>query len=492
MRRAWIFGITGIALLTLFLWSMVYGQTGSPPPIRLTELFPATIETCSCEVRVSINGQGFVPPNDSAPWQNQRAFAGYTPGSTQFPSSFSYSAATSATVTLWRDALEVPGVLYITIYSPFTGYSNSLPLSVVSTPVLTGMIPAVAPPGTTFVARISGGKLSRLDSVKFSGAGITAKLLGGGEDWMRFVEVTVPSSATRGSYGVTVTATGRTTSMASVLTVKPPEATTTPSSQPLPIPDVETGPLKTGYVIVTTDGPQGADPLVSMNVGTVRDGVVQSQAAIAGTSRATTRATLGIDIDTDLGRNFGIAIVNTSPGSSSVNLTLVDERGVSISQTKTISMGEFSQISNFVSELFPSGALGTSFRGSLILTTPSLQSFIALGLRFNGPYFFPVSAGSTNIAGLSTTLKTRNSSGGELPTATVFPQFAMGGGWATQISIVDAKGASATGRIAWFDKDGQPTNVTMNGETASVFQYTVPPNGAFLLAPRDAHGQTPF
>jgi len=482
MRRASIFGIVGIVLLTIFPSS-----AAQVSPLRLTSLSPAAVPSCSssCYVmRLTITGQNF-PPN-----QNLYVYAGYAPGSTEFSLLKDESSSTSVEVFLYEPQLRVPGVLYITIYSSPAVFSNSLPLLVVSGPVLTGMIPSVAAPGATFIARINGSRLSLLQSVNFSGAGISARLLPDVEDWMRFAEVTVASSVTPGSYAITVSDSGRTTSFANLLTVRPVQATTTPSSRPLPIPDVENGPIKTGYVIVTADGPAFADPLVSMNVGIVRDGVVQSQAAIPGAAGATTRATLGIDIDPDLGRDFGIAILNTSKGPNSVHLTVVDERGVSISQTKTISLGEFNQISSFVSELLPSGALGTSFRGSLIVSNSQVEPFILLGLRFNGPYFFPVSAES-GTSEISSPVKT-SMIGGNRAKVTAFPQFALGGGWATQISIVDTKGVSATGRIAWFDKAGQPTNVTMNGETASVFQYTVPPNGSFLLAPRDAHGQTPF
>jgi hypothetical protein len=79
-----------------------------------------------------------------------------------------------------------------------------------------------------------------------------------------------------------------------------------------------------------------------------------------------------------------------------------------------------------------------------------------------------------------------------LTNVTVFPQFALGGGWAMQISIVDSNGVATTGQVALFDSTGKPIEVTMNGETASVFSYTLPPSGSFLLAPRDSRGQTPF
>jgi hypothetical protein len=93
---------------------------------------------------------------------------------------------------------------------------------------------------------------------------------------------------------------------------------------------------------------------------------------------------------------------------------------------------------------------------------------------------------------LQTVLTTSTQGTTTLPNVTVFPQFALGGGWATEISIVDISGVTATGQVAWFDTTGKPVDVTMNGKTASVFSFTLPPSGSFLLAPRDSRGQTPF
>ena len=76
--------------------------------------------------------------------------------------------------------------------------------------------------------------------------------------------------------------------------------------------------------------------------------------------------------------------------------------------------------------------------------------------------------------------------------AIVLPQFAMAGGWATQVALVNNGSAVARGRIDIFDTAGNPMSVTLNGVTQSSFPYTIAAGGMFLLAPRDLNGQSPF
>ena len=68
----------------------------------------------------------------------------------------------------------------------------------------------------------------------------------------------------------------------------------------------------------------------------------------------------------------------------------------------------------------------------------------------------------------------------------------MGGGWATQLALVNASATTAIGRIDVFDKNGQPWAVKLNGSTQSTFTYTIPAAGTFVLAPRDVNGQSPL
>src|SRR5262249_4292900 len=76
--------------------------------------------------------------------------------------------------------------------------------------------------------------------------------------------------------------------------------------------------------------------------------------------------------------------------------------------------------------------------------------------------------------------------------AILLPQFAIGGGWATQIALVNTSGTLATGRIDIFDSNGQPLAVSLNGSTKSTFKYFITAGGTFVLAPRDSNGQSPL
>ena len=77
-------------------------------------------------------------------------------------------------------------------------------------------------------------------------------------------------------------------------------------------------------------------------------------------------------------------------------------------------------------------------------------------------------------------------------TSAVFPQFAMGGGWATQLAFVNDSASVISGRFDIFDNSGNPMPVTLNGFNRSSYTYSIPAGGTFVLAPRDANGQSPM
>jgi hypothetical protein len=76
--------------------------------------------------------------------------------------------------------------------------------------------------------------------------------------------------------------------------------------------------------------------------------------------------------------------------------------------------------------------------------------------------------------------------------AVLFPQFALSGGWATQISLVNNNLTTVSGRVDVFDSAGSPMAVTLNGQSGSMFSYSLTPGASLVLAPRDTNGQTPF
>jgi hypothetical protein len=204
----------------------------------------------------------------------------------------------------------------------------------------------------------------------------------------------------------------------------------------------------------------------------VRDGLVESQAAILPT-RSINSTTAIVDVVEGIGRNLGLAIANAGATPATVELTLRDENG-GVSATATLSIAARHQIARFLTELFPGDVMGAAFRGSLLLE--SSVPVHAVGLRFSGAEFssLPIAA-------------TADSDG-----PVVFPQFAMSGGWATTLGLVNTTAISIAGRVEFFDSNGNRMAVRLNGELKDTFNYSIPPFGSMLLAPRDSNGQSPF
>ena len=258
----------------------------------------------------------------------------------------------------------------------------------------------------------------------------------------------------------------------------PPAATgTNPADSgaaaPQPITSVEQGPTRSGYVVVTPDANSSA-PVAAATFGIVSNGIVQAQAGILPAA-LTTSSTLVINVVPSIGRNLGVAIANPGTSTNTVTITLQDVNG-SVVSTNTVQIPARQQVARFISELFGSAAVGTSFTGSLHLQ--SQTPFSVLGLRFSGIEFSttPVIGGAVG--------------GGSAQV--VIPQFALGGGWTTEIALFNNGASAVSGELDIFDTNGNPMTVPLNNSSQSIFRYSIPPGGTLILSPRDANGQTPM
>ena len=305
----------------------------------------------------------------------------------------------------------------------------------------------------------------------------------GSVDVAKLIAAWSPSTvvSTTGSTPVSTSATTTTSVGPTPVSTLPPTTTT-----PLPIPDVEQGTVHSGYAVITPDASSAApDPTVTF--GTVSGGTVQSQGGILPMPMMTD-ASLFVDVVRGIGRDLGVALANPSSATSNVILTLRDQMGNLAGSPITLTLQPQQQSAKFVSEIFPS-VTGVGFRGTLEIQ--SSVPFGVLGLRFSGTEFstLPVT-GTTVNTGVPVRSMSNGAAGGN--TAIILPQFAMAGGWATQIALVNNSGAVAQGRIDIFDTSGNPMQVNLNGVTQSTFSYAITAGGVFMLAPRDANGQTPF
>jgi len=63
----------------------------------------------------------------------------------------------------------------------------------------------------------------------------------------------------------------------------------------------------------------------------------------------------------------------------------------------------------------------------------------------------------------------------------VFPHFADGGGWTTEIALVNPTDAPLIGEVQFIDESGNPATLAIAGQNGSTFPYVIPPNGSQKL-----------
>ena len=244
---------------------------------------------------------------------------------------------------------------------------------------------------------------------------------------------------------------------------------------PQPVGVVEQGSIRSGYLIITPDA-NSTLPSPTVTFGIVNNGVVQAQAGVTPIP-SITDGSLFVDVIPSSNRNLGVALVNPGTSSNVVTLTLRDVTGAPVGSAVSITLAAHQQIARFVTELFPAGTAGNTFTGSLRLQGAS--PFGVLGLRFSGTEF------STSPVGVS-------AAGTDANATITLPQFALGGGWGTQLALVNNGPSGSSGRIDVFDPSGNPMAVQLNGALQSSFTYSIAPGGTFALAPRDMNGLSPF
>ncbi|HEY2385043.1 MAG TPA: hypothetical protein VGK48_28035 [Terriglobia bacterium] len=260
--------------------------------------------------------------------------------------------------------------------------------------------------------------------------------------------------------------------------------------------NVESGQIQSGYVIVTPAA--GSDsPSVTFTYGTVSQGLVLAQAGLVPNPMATD-ASMFVEVIPSISRNIGVAISNPGSVGIAVTLTLRDETGLVVGSPTNITIPAHQQTAKFVSDLFSTDVISSGMRGSLRMQSSS--PFAVVGLRFDGGAFstLPVAVTAplpgvpsvTLTAGSDPNSPAAGTIGGA--TSVIIPQFAIAGGWATMIALVNNTSATLVGRIDLFDQSGNPLPANLNGDTRSTFTYSIPAGGTFILSPVDSNGQSPL
>jgi hypothetical protein len=255
------------------------------------------------------------------------------------------------------------------------------------------------------------------------------------------------------------------------------------------------GPTQVGYAVVTPSTPNVATGLVVTEFLGLRRFAETIQASTTPPPLITS-ATMFVDINTRLLKDLGVAIVNPGNGSTDVTLTVRRNDNLVLG-TKTITIATRRQVLQFVSEMFsiPPGSifsttstLPAEFTGTLIIN--STLPISVFGMRFRGIDFTAMPLNPVTV--FTQPLPTISLGVGGLG-AVLLPQFAAGGGWATEIVISNTNTTSATVRVDFFKQDGTPLTTALNGQTGSSFtNLTIVAGGVLVLAPRNRAGDDDF
>jgi hypothetical protein len=235
--------------------------------------------------------------------------------------------------------------------------------------------------------------------------------------------------------------------------------------------------VQPGYAVITSSST--STNLVAFATFGLRFGLGTNQAGVLPSS-LTTNAILFVDINGRLGKNLGVAIVNPNASSTNVTMTLRKSDGTQLAAT-TITVAALQQTSKFVTELFSGQpSVPREFTGTLAITSTSPVSVIGLRFRWYNFSTLPV----TNLSTPAPIPQISAGIGG--PGAILLPQFVAGGGWGTEIVIVNTGTTSQAVRVDLFKPDGTALKATLNGTTASSFtDIVIPGGGVFVLAPHD-------
>jgi hypothetical protein len=183
-----------------------------------------------------------------------------------------------------------------------------------------------------------------------------------------------------------------------------------------------------------------------------------SEAAVNASALVTSgriNAEVGSGVDT------GLAIAN--PNNQPVTLTFyfTDAAGVN-SATRTTTIAANSQIARFLTQDPFNGAL--AFSGTFTFMASAPVAAVALrGLTNERPEF------------LITTLPIADLAAPAATETLLFPHYAEGGGWSTQIVLVNPSDAAISGSVEFSQA------VSIGGQTATNFPYTIPPRTSRTL-----------
>ena len=227
-----------------------------------------------------------------------------------------------------------------------------------------------------------------------------------------------------------------------------------------------------GYAVVETDA--GATAPAGLAIfGLRQNGILVSEAGVPASAAALEGR---IFAETDGALRTGIAMANPNDTAATVGFFFTDREGID-SGHGTLTLEPREQIAQFLDEApFNGGAAvwGTfTFSSDLPVAVIALRGFVNERSEF-----------------LMTTLPVAPLA---VPTTDTvyFPHFAAGGGWTTQVILVNPTHAPISGSVQFFGSGSEteaaaPATLTLaDGRSGSTFSYAIPPRSAVRLRTAD-------
>jgi hypothetical protein len=175
--------------------------------------------------------------------------------------------------------------------------------------------------------------------------------------------------------------------------------------------------------------------------------------------------------------NTGVAFANPTNQTANISFRFTDLQGNDFG-AGSLTLDANQQIATFLNQ-DPFNVLAgkSSFQGTFSFTSDIGISVIALRGFSNE---------RTPSDFIITTLPVTNVLAPAVPGTVYLPHFADGGGWTTQIVLVNPTDATITGSAQFFGQGGAnaggiPVALTANGQTATTFPYSIPGRSSFKL-----------
>jgi hypothetical protein len=234
------------------------------------------------------------------------------------------------------------------------------------------------------------------------------------------------------------------------------------------------GHVVSGYAAVRPDF-GGVAPAGSAIFALRQNGILVSEVSVAATSTMTSGR---IHAEISGAVNAGLAIVNPNSIAAMISFYFTDASGNPAGAGfTTVSAGQ--QIAQFLDQP-PFKVYSTpSFQGSFTFTSSVPVAVIAL-------------RGFSNERGefIMSVLPVVDTASPPSRGTVVVPHFADGGGWSTQVLLINPTDTAMTGSVEFADQLGRAASVSIGDQTGSTFAYSVPKRASQKLQTTGAASAT--